>query len=409
VNEDNNNNILIDLFLEFGLKMFYCDKKAIREIGLNMILEIVDYSEDEEEKKYISKNLKMLIENKEIKFIEILFKDYQVDFIEKSYSIIKLIFNSNKLDNNSKENKKEIELIWRLFEKHKKDIDLDKVIIKLLHKIYDELYIGDSEFSEILLKIISNIKLDYEEPTNSLYLLKNKLARKSINNDEKRECCIYFTKKIFNDFSNSIQTDIKLLQEVSDFFPIFYNEIIEEFYQALKIEEKDNKEKKKSIENILIPLSSFQKILLNKKGEMPKLKDLKLMNEKDFIDLFKKNFSIYKELEIKKLDDIKSNKAQSEEEKEKKKEEELKKHKNNMEIFINFLINVIPILYPKEHYIDYLIDLSQSKLVEENDKQLFYDKIKLFIEEEKKDDKFKIGKEKEIFKIMMDKKNQENI
>ena len=62
---------------------------------------------------------------------------------------------------------------------------------------------------------------------------------------------------------------------------------------------------------------------------------------------------------------------------------------------------VIPILHPKEHYIDYLIDLSQSKLVEENDKQLFYDKIKLFIEEEKKDDKFKIGKEKEIFKIML--------
>ena len=76
------------------------------------------------------------------------------------------------------------------------------------------------------MKIISNIKLDYEEPTNSLYLLKNKLARKSINNDEKRECCIYFTKKIFNDFSNSIQTDNKLLKEVSDFFPIFYNEII---------------------------------------------------------------------------------------------------------------------------------------------------------------------------------------
>ena len=53
----------------------------------------------------------MIIENKdkkkEIKFIEILFKDYQVDFIEKSYSIIKLIFSCNNLE----ENKKEIELV----------------------------------------------------------------------------------------------------------------------------------------------------------------------------------------------------------------------------------------------------------------------------------------------------------
>ena len=107
----------------------------IIEIGLDLILECVDYSVDEEENKYILKILTKEEKDKEDKdFINLLFdKDnYKTPFINKSYKIIFLMLKYEKLDKNK------LELIWNLVNEID-DSDLEKAVIELFTKIYENL------------------------------------------------------------------------------------------------------------------------------------------------------------------------------------------------------------------------------------------------------------------------------
>ena len=90
----NLNEFIDELLLRLGLEMMKSKNFRIIEIGLDLILECVDYSVDEEENKYILKILTTEEKDKEDKdFINLLFdKDnYKTPFINKSYKIIFLM------------------------------------------------------------------------------------------------------------------------------------------------------------------------------------------------------------------------------------------------------------------------------------------------------------------------------
>ena len=200
-----------ELYLKFGIKMFMSKVYNVRDIGLNMILECVNYSLDDEENKKILNILDTIEQKEEKNFIEILFENYNTGFITKSYCIIGLMF--KKLTSE----KKNIELIWQKVNENKSDSDLEKAVIKLFEYLLHCLE-KQKEFLEKqkntpenkekleecdeLLKNFSNNLLEIipKQNNDDLYMLRNKLASKGNENEEEQiKCCEYFTEKILKE------------------------------------------------------------------------------------------------------------------------------------------------------------------------------------------------------------------
>ena len=364
-----------ELYIKFGIEMFKSDIYNIRDIGLKMILECVHYSLDDEENEKILEILEKVDRNSN--FIELLFKNYNTNFISKSYNIIELMLKNKKF---KKEN---IELIWKKLNENKSDLDLEKSIIDLFEYLLDHLKQKkkkSEDFCEDLLKII--IKQKNIIPNDDLYKLINKLATEGNGNTEEQiKCCEYFTEKILKEEDINNLKNNYFLNEVKKYFSRgenFYKQITKQFIQHLKKEGK-------TPQNILIVFSAFHNILEDQK-EIPNIKEI--ISQDEFTELFKKNFSSYKEYEQKK--DLKNN------------SQELIEHKNNMKIFIDFLMEIFPKLFKNQDYINLLKEISLDSNIHETDQQIFYDYIKIFVESktEDEDKEYKNNKEKEIFKII---------
>jgi hypothetical protein len=100
-----------------------------------------------------------------------------------------------------------------------------------------------------------------------------------------------FTEEILKEKDINKLKENLFLNEVIKYFSkekAFSSQIFEQFKQKLK-----NKK------NIFITLSALKKIL-SEKENLSKCKKIKTYNEKEFIELFKENFSYYKEIESKK-------------------------------------------------------------------------------------------------------------
>ena len=158
----------------------------------------------------------------------------------------------------------------------------------------------------------------------------------------------------------------------------FYTQIIDQFEKTLKDNLKENDKEENNLKNnkknILVSLYSFRKIL----KENLKIFDTENKKEsiinKDIIKLFKDNFSKYKIIESEILSKLKKNeKREKKEKKEKELSKELDEHKNNMKIFIDFLMDIIHNLFPEVDYFDLLKEISLDNPIEESDKQIFYD------------------------------------
>ena len=356
------------LNLKLGLKMLENKSFNIRRIGLEMILDCVNYSLNED-----SSILKIL---EETNFLKLLFKNdnYQTEFISHSYNILKLMLINDHLNN------EELELIWNFLDENHNDKDLEKKIIELFEKLLDDLDKNkEKAYCANLLKIIlGKNKIEYND---SLYMLNNKLAQKGRNKDEQLKCCQHFTEEILKERDLNKLNNNLFLNEVKKYFSKdkeFASQIYNQFKQKLN-------EKK----NILITLSALQKILSEKKNLSY---CQKLIDEEEFIELFKENFSYYKEIETKKIeqlkDDIKEDLMN-----------ELKEHKKNITIFIEFLMEIIRVLCPKQDYFNLLKEISLDKPVTEADQQIFYDYVEIFIEKEENKD-YKLSKEERIFEII---------
>ena len=366
------------LYLKLGLEMMESKIYNIRKIGLEMILDCADYSLDED-----SFILRILEENN---FLDKLFNSekYNTQFISKSFNIFKLMLKNGHL------NEKQLELIWNFSDNHHTDKDLEKIIIELFEKLLDNLKIEkEKKYCSNLLNII--LSKNQIEKIDSLYILNNKLAQKGNIIEEQLKCCQHFTEEILKEKDINKLKENLFLKEVIKYFSkekAFSSQIFEQFKQKLK-----NKK------NIFITLSALKKIL-SEKENLSKCKKIKTYDEKEFIELFKENFSYYKETESKKIEELKDDIEED-------LKAELEKHKNNMEIFINFLMEIIPVLCPDQDYFNLLKEISLDKPVAETDQQIFYDYVKKFIEKET-DKNYKLSKEKNIFEII-EKENKDKM
>ena len=269
-----------------------------------------------------------------------------------------------------------------------------------------------SEFCNILLDIIKKkVKKEKVLHNDSLYILINELAKKGNDEIEQLNCCKYFTDKISKEENlNNLENNL-FLKEVTNYFSKnkrFYTQIIDQFEKTLKDNLKENDKEENNLKNnkknILVSLYSFRKIL----KENLKIFDTENKKEsiinKDIIKLFKDNFSKYKIIESEILSKLKKNeKREKKEKKEKELSKELDEHKNNMKIFIDFLMDIIHNLFPEVDYFDLLKEISLDNPIEESDKQIFYDYIKFFIENEK-DNNYRIKKELKLFDILKNEK-----
>ena len=270
-----------ELYIKLGIKMFKSNIYNIRDIGLNMLLECINYSLDDEENERIIEKLEEIEEEGKKKFIEILFENYNTRFITKSYGIIGLMLIYEKLP------KENIKFIWDKVNEHKSDLDLEKAVINLfeyllhylekrIEKIKENIEkeknnqkikekLEDCEdtlknFSEGLLGILKEQK--YTIQNDDLFMLKNKLASKGNENEnEQIKCCEYFTEKILKEEDLNKLNNNDFLKEVKNYFSRgekFYKRITEQFIVHLKKEGK-------SLENILLTFSAFHKILEGQK------------------------------------------------------------------------------------------------------------------------------------------------
>ena len=130
----------------------------IRRIGLEMILDCVNYS--------LKEDSFILIILEETNFLKLLFKNdnYQTEFISHSYNILKLMLINDHLNN------EELELIWNFLDENHNDKDLEKKIIELFEKLLDDLDKNKEKvYCANLLKIIlGKNKIEYND---SLYML----------------------------------------------------------------------------------------------------------------------------------------------------------------------------------------------------------------------------------------------
>ena len=415
--ESFNLNTKIDvLLLGLGLELMKSETFKVRDIGLDMILECANYSLDEEENISIINTLtgqkkdesdkSDKKENKNEDFMNLLFKkEYQTAFIIKSYTIIKLLLKYKKLDQNK------LELIWNLVNEKNGDLELENAVIELFNIIYEDL---DSEICNKLLDIIK--KGDKIQKIDSLYILKNKLALKAKSDDTienvKIECCNYFTKKILEEEDLKKLKDNEFLKEVIKYFSFgekFYIKIIQQYIDNIceLIQGKKNNENK---DNILVIISSFHKIL-EKQDTSEVFQKLfkeqkislgnKSLDEQSFIDLFEKIYSRYKKLV----------QAQIFNKKVDENENEINESKNNIKIFIDFLMKVLPDICQNQDYIDLLKKMSLDEPIDETNTQIFYDYAEMFVNDKNRyrDDDYKRRKELQIFDIINNKTNKSNM
>ena len=443
----NLNEYIDELLLKVGLEMMKSQTFKIREIGLDMILECVNYSVDEEENKYILEILTKEQNNED--FINLLFdkKNYQTPFIKKSYKIIFLMLKYKMLG------EIKLELIWNLINEKNDDLELENVVIELFTAIYENLvaeittlhhlvaintksvnaeakasdktnikYLEEektimnlfAEFCQNILNFILNKKNIHK--IDSLYILKNKLALKVAVGDKfqqkiikgvKMECCNYFIEKILEEKNLKKLERNLFLEEVTKYFSFgenFYIQIIQQYINNLN----DASKGKKCKENILIIIASFHKILEKQKDISKIFQNLfknkkisfdgKFLDEKNFMLLFENTFERYKELVKKQI----SNKNENEN------ENEINERKNNIKIFIDFLMKILPDIFKKQdnaeenigdgsndnskensknNIVDYIKLLKKMTLDEPIDStnvQLFYDYIEIFVDDKNK-------------------------
>ena len=420
----NLNEFIDELLLRLGLEMMKSKNFRIIEIGLDLILECVDYSVDEEENKYILKILTTEKKDKEDKdFINLLFdKDnYKTPFINKSYKIIFLMLKYEKLDKNK------LELIWNLVNEIDDSV-LENAVIELFTKIYENLeaeistlhhlvatnaqslnapsdktnnkYLDDekkgmnllAEFCQNILNIILSIlSKEEKKKIDSLCILKNKLALKVTGGDESQQnkikevkikCCNYFIEKILElKDLKELEKNKTFLEEVIKYFSFgenFYIQIIQKYINNLNEASKG----KKSKENILILIASFHKILEKQKDLSKIFQNLfknkkiffdgKSLDEKSFMLLFENTFERYKELVKKQI----SNKNENENEK------EINERKNNIKIFIDFLMKILPDIFKKQENIQ---DISEENSME-NSMENSKENTKEYTKEDTKDE-----------------------
>ena len=403
----NLNEYIDELLLKLGLEMMKSQTFNIREIGLELILECVNYSVDEEENISILKVLNK--EQKNEDFINLLFdkENYQTPFIKRSYKIIFLMLKYKTLDENK------LEFIWNLVNEKNNDSELEDAVIELFTTIYENL---ETEISALHHLVATNTKslnveagvsdktntkyLEEEKTTmnllaqfcqnilniilskkniqknDSLYILKNKLALKVAGGDEfnqkiikevEIECCNYFIEKILEEKDLKKLEKNNFLEEVIKYFSFgenFYIQIIQKYINNLN----DASKGKKTKENILIIIASFHKIL-EKQKDISKIFqylfknkkisfDSEYLDEKIFMLLFENTFERYKELVKKQM----SNKKENENEK------EINERKNNIKIFIDFLMKILPDIFKKQENTMDNIDYNSNENAKGNTK-----------------------------------------
>jgi len=392
----NLNEEIDKILLKIGLELMKSGIYQIREIGLDIILECVDYSIDDDENIFILNILTGKDDKKKDKeknenddFIHILFnKNYQTQFITNSYNIIKLMINNKKLDETK------LGLIWN-FVSERNDSELEEAVIDLFMKIYDDKNL-DSNSCKDLLEII--LKEENLQNIDSLYKLKNKLALTAYSTEKieriKIECCKYFTEEILKGKSKeNFKENIDTVKKYFSFGEKFYVQIIQ-----LCINNLVDATKEKNKDKILNAISSFHKILENQKmisdifqnifDKNKIIIDGKDLNEELFIKIFNNSFTKYKEI-------VKGKNF---------KEEEKEKETENIKIFIDFLMKILPdICKNKDYeYIDLLIQMSLNDPLDEANTKIFYDYIGMFVNDTNKykDSNKKLEKEKQIFDII---------
>ena len=305
-----------ELYLELGIEMIKNGLSETGKLGLELILECIEYSLDENEKIFILKKLR------NTNFLNLLFNDKLIDyfksnnnnrdFISKTEKIFGLMLKYKKYEINNEEGSKEeedlsltekdLELIWNFFNKNNNDenVHLEIIIIELFEKLVKDL---DTDSCGKMLNIILNNKKLIQ--IDELYILINKLAIKGNIENEQKKCCEYFTKKLLEEKDlNKMTKQNYILKQVIEYFPKFGKQIIEQYIEVLGENQKilftdqinllEDQKKKRVKENILITLVSFQKIIENQDKKY-KYEEL-IQNKENFVSLFKDNFLLYKNI-----------------------------------------------------------------------------------------------------------------
>ena len=333
--------------------------------GLKMLAEYLRINSDEENKKYIIDIIKT---NNIIK--ELFGSNYHTQIINKSNEIIEFMLKNNELAED------DIKMIWSLTEQG--DLEAKMTIIKL---ISDNIAYLNEKLCNIILQSI-NIEKITTFAEKEIDLIKN-LAIKV--NDKKfiAKCCQIFCEKVFK------INDLKNLEKSS------YVNILANFFEKdeicckkiINICEGNLKENK----NVLIVLFLFEAII---KKNIKKI-HLEIVNEinmeNDFISneiyhlidnnkllfLFKDNFDSYKQRAKEMIKDNKMN--------EKNLMIDGYSHEYNMKVRIDFLVEIIPILYPKFDFFSLMKEICLVNPIFESDKSFFYDFMEKYISEDNKD------------------------
>ena len=374
-----------ELFVKLGLKMLNSSSYKVRELGLDIILDCIEYSCNENEDNCILSILKDKGDKKE-DFIKVLFGDnYHSNLISKSTKIFILMSKYSKY----KLKEDELKIIFKFIEKKNTDEELEKTIINLFSNLLD--FFNDKECFQLLNFILNEEKNMTRsiEIKDMFYNLKYLLSKKSNNDDAQLDCCNYFSDKILKVF-NSKRDLLDIVIECFNKGKKFQSAIIKKYFINLK--------EKKNIENIIFSFESFGKILKeynkseNNKSLSELINDIIKNEEIDKIKIFEDKFKEYKR-QCKDLNP--------------------EEHEKNLKIIIDFIMDIIPMIEVKSDYFGLLKEIcldesnnESDKTIKETDKikeinkRLFYEYINKFIDDDKINLDYKKEKEEEIFEII---------
>ena len=353
-----------DINLELSIKLIKSSIFDKKLHGLKMLTEYLKMNLDKDDKRYI---IDIIKNNNIIK--ELFGSNYHTQIMTKSNDILEFMLKNNELT------EEDIKLIWSLTEQG--DLEAKMTIIKLLSDC--TVYLNEKLCNIILSNI--NIEKITSFSEKEIDLMKN-LAMKA--NDKKfiDKCCQIFCDKIFEINNINILEKSPYVNIIVNFFER------DEFCckRILEICEGYLKENKK----VLIVLFLLEKIIEKNKKKIH-IKNSKENLETDFISreitkvidndklliFFNENFESYKKRAKEAVKDDKTN--------HKNLMIDENSHENNMKYRINFLIKIIPILYPMFDFFSLMKEICLVNPIFESDKSFFYDSMEKFISEVNKD------------------------
>ena len=360
-NSKKSDDINLDLSIRL-IKSSIFDKKLY---GLKMLTEYLKMNLNDDEKNDI---IDIIKKNNIIK--ELFGSNYHTQIMTKSNDILEFMLKNNELT------EEDIKLIWSLTEQG--DLEAKMTIIKLFSDFTT--YFND-KFCNIILSTI-NIEKITTFSEKEIDLIKN-LAIKANNKKFIAKCCHIFCDKIFEIKKIDILEKSPYINTIINFFErdevcckgileICENNIKENknvinvFFLLEKILEKNKK--KINIKNINEN---------NLETDLVSHEILKLVDNNKLLILFNENFELYKKRAKEAIkDDKMSNKNVM---------IDGYNHENNMKYRINFLIKIIPMLYPKFDFFSLMKEICLVNPIFESDKTFFYDSMEKYISEINKD------------------------